>query len=115
MGADKLRVFFLIAIILATASTASGASRILAFVHGNDLYEGCQDRNPECVSYVTGLADMSEMVAQRLTNICRPPAVTIEQLVDVLMSWLKANPAERHRPAATLAGIAFAEAWPCDK
>ena len=110
-----MRVLLLVAIVLAAASAANGASRILAFVHGNDLYQRCQDRNPECMSYVTGLADMSEMVAQRLTNICRPPAVTIEQLVDVLTSWLKANPAERHRPAATLAGMAFAEAWPCDR
>lgn len=66
------------------------------------------------MSYVIGVADAVELVAQHLTNVCRPADVTVDQIFDVLMSWLKDNPAERHRPAAKLAGLAFAEAWPCN-
>lgn len=93
--------------------TASGA-QVLAFVHGNDLFSECRNRDEKCVAYVTGVADTLEMVAPHLTNICRPRAATIEQAFDVLMSWLEDHPGERHRPAAKLAGLAFAEAWPFD-
>lgn len=105
----------LIALLLAV-TPAHAARPIQAFMHGNDLYPGCQT-NPDngCFAYVIGLADAFEMVAPHLTNICRPKAVTHDQLLDVFMGWLEKNPAERHRPAATLAGLAFAEAWPCRK
>lgn len=109
-----MRAFFLVLVTLLATSTATGAKPVIAFVHGNDLHQNCQDRTPECLSYVTGVADTLEMVATHLTNICRPAAVTPEQLFDVLISWLKNHPAERHRPAAKLAGLAYAEAWPCN-
>jgi hypothetical protein len=112
---SEVRAFLWVTVILATMSVANGASPVLAFTHGNDLLQNCQDRNSICAAYVTGVADTLEMIAPRLTNICRPEAVTIEQLVDVLISWLERHPAERHRPAAKLAGLAYADAWPCNK
>ncbi len=110
-----MRVFLAAAIVVASISIASGAGPVLAFIHGNDVLTNCKDHGAPCVSYVIGLADELEMVAPRLTNICRPEEVTELQLVDVLLAWLDQHPAERHRPAAALAGLAFAEAWPCTK
>lgn len=110
-----MRALLFVAIMLVTASTANGLSRVIAFVHGNDLLQNCQNPDVACVSYVSGVADTLEMVAPHLTNICRPGAVTVDQLVDVLIAWLEEHPAERHRPAAKLAGMAFTEAWPCNK
>jgi hypothetical protein len=97
------------------ASTATGATRVIAFVDGNELLETCQMAKPDCLPYVIGVADALEMVSTRLTNICRPGGVTPQQLVDVLISWVWDHPAERHRPAAKLAGLAYAEAWPCNE
>jgi hypothetical protein len=111
-----MRALLLSIVIIAAASTSYAASPVFAFVHGNDLYPGCQ-KTPDngCFAYLSGVADALEMVAPRLTNICRPKGVTIDQMMDVLIDWLEDHPAERHRPAAKLAGLAFAEAWPCNR
>jgi hypothetical protein len=110
-----VRAFLSVLILLAAASPASGATRVTAFMDGNELLQTCRDREPACLPYVIGVADALEMVSRRLTNICRPDGVTPEQLLDVLISWLEDNPAERHRPAAKLAGMAYAGAWPCNQ
>lgn len=111
-GGHSLRALLVILAML-LVQTASGA-QVLAVAQGNDLFSECRDRDEKCVPYVTGVADTLELVAPHLTNICRPKAATIEQAFDVLLSWLEDHPGERHRPAAKLAGLAFAEAWPCD-
>lgn len=100
--------------VLLSVQMAHGAT-VLASVRGNDLYPGCTIEDPTCRAYVTGVADALEMVAPHLTNICRPPASTIGQVFDVAMDWLDEHPAERHRPAAKLIGLALAEAWPCNR
>lgn len=99
---------------LVSVHGASGAT-VLASVRGNDLYPQCTIQDPACLAYVTGVADTLEMVAPHLTNICRPSAATMAQVFDIAMSWLADNPAERHRPAAKLVGLALAEAWPCNQ
>lgn len=85
----------------------------MAYIHGTDIYPECRITRPDCLLYLTGVADTLEMVAPHLTGICRPAAVTRDQMFDVVMDWLEQHPAERHRPAAKLIGLAFAEAWPC--
>lgn len=92
---------------------AANGARVLASVHGNDLFPSCTTNEPSCFAYVTGVADMLEMVAPHLTKICRPPASTMVQVFDIAMNWLEDHPEERHRPAAKLIGLALAEAWPC--
>ncbi len=106
-------IIFALATLLSVHET-SGAT-VLVSVHGNDLYPQCTIEDPACLSYVTGVADTLEMVAPHLTNTCRPSASTMAQVFDIAMSWLANNPAERHRPAAKLVGLALAEAWPCNQ
>lgn len=110
-----MRAVLLVLVTVLATLTASAATRVIAFMDGNELLETCQLSKPDCLPYVIGVADALEMVSTRLTNICRPDGVTPEQLRDVLISWVWDNPAERHRPAAKLAGLAYAEAWPCNK
>jgi hypothetical protein len=107
---------FVVLLMLMGMEAASAAGPVKAFMHGNDLYPACRTTpDTGCVVFVVGLADALEMVAPHLTNICRPNGVTYDQLLDVFMNWLEDHPADRHRPAAKLAGLAFAEAWPCNK
>lgn len=108
-----MRWFCAMIVVLAASACANAAVPVQKFISGNELWTLCQDRGPECQYYVAGVADALEMVSVRLTNICRPTPTHIMQMVDVLMKWLEDHPAERHRPAAKLAGLAFAEAWPC--
>ncbi|WP_157959632.1 Rap1a/Tai family immunity protein [Devosia submarina] len=100
-------------LLVAMTQTSYGASRVTAFMDGNELFEACQVQDQSCPGYIIGVADALEMVAPHLANICRPQGVTAQQIADVLMEWLDEHPEERHRPAAKLTGLAFAEAWPC--
>lgn len=109
-----MRAIILALVTLVSVHEASGAT-VLASLRGNDLYPHCTIADPSCLAYVTGVADTLEIVAPHLTNICRPPASTMAQLFDIAMSWLADNPAERHRPAAKLVGLALAEAFPCNQ
>ena len=45
--------------------------------------------------------------------ICKPPEVTNGQLKDVVVKYLRANPAERHERADKLVLFALIKAWPC--
>ena len=109
-----MRAIMFVLAALVSVHEVSGAT-VLASVRGNDLYPNCTIEDTSCLAYVTGVADTLEMVAPHLTNICRPSASTIAQVFDITMSWLADNPAERHRPAAKLVGLALAEAWPCNE
>ena len=93
--------------------TANAETPVSVFVDGNELIEMCKTEAQICEAYIVGTADTYEMVALHLTNICRPKAVTVPQIGEVILKWLVEHPAERHRPAAKLAGLAMADAWPC--
>jgi len=46
-------------------------------------------------------------------QFCIPDGVTQNQMGDLVLLYLKSNPAERHKNAASLAMVAFTRAWPC--
>jgi len=95
------------------------ATPVHAILHGNDLLQVCKsvpddpDAVDGCDTYIIGATDALDLVAQHLTNICRPQHHAIQQLRDIAVSWLEEHPEERHRPAAKLIALALAEAWPC--
>ena len=103
-------------LLLATAAAHAASPPSLSFMYGNEFYASCYAApHQDCRVYVIGAADALELTSTAWTNICRPKTVNSEQLLDVFLKWLEANPAERHRPAAKLAALSFAEAWPCRK
>lgn len=109
------------AVLVLLPPAAGAASLVHALVHGNDLLRLCQTRPDDlqefdaCDTYIIGATDALDLVAQHLTNICRPPSHAVQQLRDITVMWLEEHPAERRRPAAKLIGLALAEAWPCNK
>jgi hypothetical protein len=47
--------------------------------------------------------------------ICVTGNVTSAQMADVLVKYIRNNPKDRHLNAATIAPLAFKEAWPCSR
>lgn len=90
----------------------------LALFNGNDLHKACTDGNKQFLTgYVGGTFDMLEgakVQAGVKSAYCKPRKATLGQLVDITCKWLKENPAQRHRPAALVANMALAEAYPCE-
>jgi Ssp1 endopeptidase immunity protein Rap1a len=69
-----------------------------------------------CGGYVEGISDA--LGADNSINgytACFPENVKERQTIEVVIQFLVANPATRHRDAAGLVAHALAEAFPCQR
>lgn len=90
---------------------------------GNELLKFCTDTDPDtfyqamCLGYIRG-ADATLLLwagANEATPYCPPSNVTVGQLKDVVVSYLRRNPNIRHESAPLLILKAEIAAWPCNK
>ena len=118
MTVRKLR-FLSGAAILGIFSTTANAG----FYTGNELYDICTvdrenktyvEKTYECVAYITGAVDAFNTTreANKLKS-CIPPGVTINQLKDVTVDYLRNNPIDRNGSASGQVFAATRKAWPC--
>jgi len=61
-----------------------------------------------CVGYIIGVVDASNLV-------CPENTVNVGQLSDIVIKYLKENPATRHYNATGLVQISLAPLFPCKK
>jgi len=87
-----------------------------AFHSANELYASCDPdpRASACTEYVAGVTDGLWALDSHLTEICLPDGVVLSQTVDVVVKWLKDNPAQRHYSASSDIEVALREAFPCE-
>jgi Ssp1 endopeptidase immunity protein Rap1a len=79
---------------------------------GNDILSKCNDENTfptgTCMGYILGVFDVLELEQ----STCPGPA-TNGQKVDVVLKYLRENPAIRHSIAPILLLTAAKDAFPC--
>jgi hypothetical protein len=86
---------------------------------GNELHSYCQgETTPLCSGIVGGTVHgyaLAEMVHEQQIKrtLCLPSGVANQQLIDIVKSYLKANPSKRHQDAYLLILLAAVEAYPC--
>lgn len=95
------------------------------FYSGNELLNVCTtDRNDptyfektyECVAYISGAVDAFNTTREANgLKSCIPAKVTINQLKNVTVDYLQANPVDRRNSASALVFTGMREAWPCAK
>jgi hypothetical protein len=107
--------------ILLLASTPTKAQK-LSPTTGNELLEWCQSgdtwQTGRCYGYVIGVADLQTMVGKALPEnrqSCIAEGMTVGQIVEVAIKYLKQHPEERHFNASVLMVKAIAEAFPCQQ
>jgi CBS-domain-containing membrane protein len=109
------------AMLVALGSTPLAAQE--SWVSGNFWAAACgETKNPVqqmfCVAYARGVADaVFVFSAYQKTNplrVCMALTVSAEQLREVGLAYVVANPKDRHVPASQLLWVAFREAWPCE-
>jgi hypothetical protein len=108
-----------LAVLLLSAATSGGNAGgvaifdsrvgVAVFDSGNDLYTYCQQPYESyafglCAGFVTGYFEMIEGTYNCPIGDKR---VTREQLVDIVMKYLRNRPEDRHEAAGVLAGAAF--------
>ncbi|WP_395393928.1 Rap1a/Tai family immunity protein [Novosphingobium sp. BL-8A] len=110
-------------IAAATSAALVPIAADAGFYTGNDLYEICSvqkgekeylERSYECIAYITGAVDAFNTTreAAKLKS-CIPAGVTISQLKDVTVSYLRDNPETRNNSASSLVLAATRKAWAC--
>jgi hypothetical protein len=101
-----------ISLALAAVSSPAHAS----FWHGNDLLSQCDD--PEltgpCHGYIAGIVDGANIISS--PNDIDPQCmmhVTISQVTDITILYLRSHPATRHHAASALVLLAVHHALGC--
>ncbi len=70
----------------------------------------------ECVAFLSGVIDTYGMlmILEAIPKaVCSPGKATQEQLRQVFLKYMNANPEKWHQAATSNAIVAFAMAWPC--
>ena len=117
------RLTIVLYVALAPAGLASMVARAADNLHfyysGDDLLRECTSssgRNQySCMGYLQGVADtlaVDRILANK--NACIEPNVSAAQLRDVIILYLKNNPADRRLPASAAAKSAFTTALTCE-
>ncbi|MDF0541702.1 Rap1a/Tai family immunity protein [Sphingobium sp. H39-3-25] len=109
---------------IAAAGTFSVPAQA-GFYSGDALYEVCTvergdaayfEKTYECAAYIAGAVDAFNTTreANKLKS-CIPAGVTISNLKDATVDFMRANPAGRNKSASALVFSATRKAWPCRK
>jgi hypothetical protein len=113
------RLFFVIALALFAAAAASPAEA--AIMNGRDLLNQCDkgkeggDGDGLCGGYIIGVIDQSGWFDTHLEDArkCLPDGVSIAVVVDIVTTYLAANPDALQSPAPRLVNGAMANALSC--
>jgi hypothetical protein len=106
-----LSAFILVCVL--SPEIALGAQ---GFLSGNQLYERCVAdmntvANSYCIGYVAGIADV--LSASKIT--CASDGVTVGQVTDIVVKYLRDHPEKRHYAAQDQVGTALMQAFPCQR
>jgi Rap1a immunity proteins len=79
---------------------------------GSELLKDCttkgeEEREAWCFGYIRGVWDALET--------CGPKTVTLRQVKEAVVRFLRENPQSRHRQAVVLVREAIYERWPCPR
>jgi len=102
-------------------ATPANAESNAVFVSGNALYADCSQTGDsvldyqaraQCNGFIIGVADSLQVErAERQTEDCLPEKVNRGQVIDIVIKYLRENPALRHLGAANLSRNAIKDAF----
>ena len=121
----RLRIITLALALSTTATLAYSRHHDQASVHaitGNDWPSICSSKTTNsfdrmyCQAYARGVADgfkLWQVGDLGSAQVCIPDTVSERQLIDVVVAYIRRNPANGHLRIAAVLGLAYLEAWPC--
>jgi hypothetical protein len=108
------------ALFIATLATGMATCAKAASMKGDFLLQQCTSNTVEggfvCLGYVLGYVDATIVwkVNAGGTSICIPSEdVTNQQIIDIVVKWLKNHPRDLNQAAGYLLKIILEETWPC--
>jgi hypothetical protein len=108
------RFAVLVACCVALASAGAHAEY---FETGRDLYQKCRTAGTAsqvfCFGFIIGIADVMEDNPLDGRSACIPKDATIQQVTEVVVRFLEANPDIRDFTGESLTVQALSEKYPC--
>jgi hypothetical protein len=106
-------IWVLVAGVIVCASPARAD-----FQTGNELLFFCTLNNDVlakgiCLGYVEAIADFVRYFGYQGVKYCADPNVTAQQMMDITVQFLRANPATRHLSASGIVAVALTQNFPC--
>lgn len=86
------------------------------FVNGNQLLAMCETNGVECARYteaVSDTLDAMEGMGGMKEYYCSTNGVTVGQIRDIVLKYLREHPESRNEGAAGIAFVALADVFPC--
>ncbi|GAY24168.1 MULTISPECIES: Rap1a/Tai family immunity protein [Sphingobium] len=112
-------------LLLAVAAGTCSPAALAGFYTGEELYELCStprssndylEKTYECIAYITGAVDAFNTTREvNKLKSCIPADVTISQLRNVTVDYLRDNPEERSASASRTVFAATRKVWPCPR
>lgn len=99
-----------------------GSPYAFAVSSGNELLNVCQSNvsthNGQCIGFIQGVSIGVELGEafhghKDLSDVCIPGNVNNAQLKDIVLIYLRQNPAKRHEPAVFAVVHSLRNAFPC--
>lgn len=89
-----------------------------AFASGASLYANCSNEAihllvADCYGYITGISDALEGGPVYGARACVPQNVTIEDVGNAAIDWIRVHPERQHELAAAVVAEALMDAFPC--
>jgi hypothetical protein len=109
----KLVFATLVGLVLSLWGTQDQYVRVSGYT-GNELLKVCEsggENRAFCVGYIEGVSDGLSIGSDKL-QFDMPQKVTMEQMTDIVVKYLKNNPEIRDRHAAWLIQKSFEQAFP---
>jgi len=112
-----IKKLLLCAALLLTPVTASARDTVTD--DGNELLQTCDDTTyfmqGLCLGLVRGTVATLDAwsSANGASPYCRPTNVTVGQIKDLVVSYIRSSPESRNEPSALLITKAQKAAWPC--
>jgi hypothetical protein len=103
-------------IVLSTWLLCSSPVAARNFENGNQLLQYCTNQDTTsffCLGYTSAVADALDGNRVNGYDACIPLSVNVGQIKDIVVQYLRLNPAERHLAAAGLVADAISKAFPC--
>lgn len=86
--------------------------QLRAYFSGNELYTTCTSNAPAmCRGFIAGVADVIQN--QNGNLLCIAQGATVSEITDVVIKYLRDNPAERHYAAFSTVRVALEKAYTC--
>ena len=87
------------------------------FSTGNDFLKNCAQESADCNNYTAGMLDgmqgMAAYTKSKYDIACGGQVVTVRQMKDILVKYVRDNPETRHLHTGVLFIEALKRAFPC--